>query len=354
MQADGLSFDEDLCDDCGLCAAACPQDALSLLAPALHHRPPPAARAAGMSGQPLLLACAPALADMPADATPPVEREGVTPCLHALTPGWLWQVCQQQGVTSVAYLQGDCSHCPRRPYAPQDWRTAWKAFGERLRAQGRAAPALKPLSKDEWRAAAAQQQAVAASERVAPARRGLLQRVLRHPAPQGGEALPAHTPPPLSAHRAAAVQALAAAPERPAAAETRTDAPAPPPPLWLTPFELRRCTWCMACVHVCAPQAIRLRRDDAHQRALFDIHPAACTGCGLCHDVCASGALGRPVAPPASAPAVPARHVPLLRSTCPTCKAPYDHPPTARDRHAPCPTCRQGRPPVRNRIVQTE
>ena len=30
LNDDGLSFDEDVCDDCGLCVAACPNEALSL------------------------------------------------------------------------------------------------------------------------------------------------------------------------------------------------------------------------------------------------------------------------------------------------------------------------------------
>ncbi|HMS06083.1 MAG TPA: 4Fe-4S dicluster domain-containing protein [Burkholderiaceae bacterium] len=308
---DGLSFDAEACDACGLCVADCPTDALELPSPA------PRVTTHADGSRTLALACERAVSSGGA---------GVTPCLYGLSPGWLVRAAEVLSAASITLVPGDCARCPRGGAGPA-WRAQWLAVAERLRAAGHPVVAITPASAETWPASDA-------SAAVAPRPRWRRWR---------GDDRAAAALPPLPGQRRWLLAPMARA-----SASAAT--------LWSVTLDADRCTWCLACVRLCPSEALTLRPADAPgapARFVLDMH--RCTGCGLCHDACDSHALSAPRSPVAQAEATGPTQWTLARRRCSACRVEYfwpDSEPMAPA--AICPTCRQGRARQHNRLVQQD
>lgn len=320
MHADGLGFDDAACDDCGLCVAACPTETLELPAPAakLHVD--------DRGGRALLLACERAGVD---------DVEGVTPCLYALSPGWLLQRCDALRAERIEMVPGPCSTCPRGASGVA-WRAHWLAVSERLQGSGRTAPALKPMPASAWPARPSPN-----PEKTDVDRRRWFQRAA-HAGPDAAPAALAAHAPPLSSARRWTVDRLSAT------VGSRSSTP-----LWSVALDRARCTLCQACATICPTAALRFEPSSPTSgRDAFILDMRHCTGCGLCTAVCRDAALSAPQT------AVGPSHehtVPLTRHRCRACQVEFlqfSAAESATSASGLCAICQRGRAVQRNRLVQ--
>lgn len=386
-----LGIDPDRCDGCGLCAPACPQAAIvARTAEPLRVGGPggsglpaaigPEGRHSGGSGLPAaidgaaMVACDRAFfgrSGFPAATqdrdtnVAPTSDAGIAPCIHALGLRDLARLAAA-GCTRLIVATGDCDACPRGGVVRLEGRLA--DLARLLYSRGLPILRLERLPPDRWRAA---RDAAAPDPGPAIARRAFLRRGLG-----------------LAVDRAANAFGLAEA-ER-AGVETvtnvlpetgRSGAIAPVAPR----IDPTACTGCDACVRLCPQQAIELARGGvtlvgsgdslrdgfgggapvewpattpegsdgtATDRAgpgsrteadtaagpaalVYRILPEACTGCGICVDVCAD----RAVRLEAWQPAAPV-DVPLAEATCTRCRVPFHRPVIdLADGPARCPIC---------------
>ncbi len=321
---EGLSFDADRCDGCGLCVAACPLEALEVPAPT---------PIVATDGERLLwLACERA-GIAPPDGTP--DPAGFTPCLHTLTPDWVLQWQQRHRITQLRLASGDCATCERRP--AETLQGHWQPVAERLSRAGQPVPTLVPTDARQWQARANR------SDQPDPRRRNFLGRLLQGPGTPPRDPARQNSLAPLTSGRRHLVHTLAAGPGGPTTA-----------PLWQLRLDPDRCTWCMACAKLCPEQALTQHADPDETVDHFTLHAARCTGCTLCLDVCDSQALSLsgPDQPRSPHPQV----FELQREICPVCRVTYhrQRPPRNAASHEsePCPTCRRGRPVWPDRVVQ--
>lgn len=352
-EASGLSFDSAVCDGCGLCVAACPCEALALPqgVPLLRTTP---------DGNELLIACERAapgavasaqertacqsgstgqISQGPDSATArlagmhdPTPPAGTIPCLQALTPHGVLRWAGDHAASRIRYASGDCQQCSRG--RGPAWQQRYALATASLHAHGRPVPALQALSFQAWK------QAVAPQAAPEMARRGLLRTLLR--APRTAEAAPPLAP--MTSARASLLQLL-----RDLGAARA---------LWAVNLNPDRCTWCMACVQLCARGALQF----AAATGRFTLDMQRCTGCGVCVSGCAQQALRN------SAPPGPAHdaitHIALQRLRCTQCGVDFQRLPRgpahagsslrpATTGQSPlCPACKQGRPAQHDRWVQ--
>jgi ferredoxin len=316
MRDSGLVFDDENCDDCGLCVAACSTEALTLPAPVFLIRTQPSRCG--------LIACECAVAVPPEGAS-----AGHAACLYALAPGWLWRQADARRVESIVAATGDCAMCPRGS-AGGDWHRQWSVVAQ-ARGQGRPAPALQIVEPRTWQALAS------ATEETVPTRRAFFRRLAR---PTHAET---DTDVPLSSSRQWLIEQLAGAGHA---------------PLWEVKLDETRCSACLSCARLCPTQALQVAAADAgnagdHQ---FVIDMARCIGCGLCMAVCDSAALTVP-AGGASTRACVLRRLRLHQQACQACGTPFHRLPRPASDAAPqgalCRACEHGRLVQHNRIVQT-
>jgi ferredoxin len=96
-----------------------------------------------------------------------------------------------------------------------------------------------------------------------------------------------------------------------------------------------RCTGCGDCARICPQHVVQLYSGQG-TRGSLRTDPDLCTGCGLCRDLCSVGAIE------ILRWGVPRREeIPLTRSRCGACGAPYWHPPEGDS--SSCPICLQRR-----------
>ena len=159
---EGLSFDAERCDGCGLCVAACPLEALAIPAPT---------PIVSTDGDRLAwLACERA-GIAPPDGAP--NPAGFTPCLHTLTPDWVLRWQQRHRITQLRLTSGNCATCDRRTDITLQER--WQPVAERLTRAGQPVPALVPTDARQWLARANR------SDQPDPRRRRFLGRLLQGP-----------------------------------------------------------------------------------------------------------------------------------------------------------------------------
>jgi len=309
MGEDGLGFDPDRCDACGLCTAACPTQALSLPAPAPQWRTTADGRRAAW------WSC---------------ERAGVpglpsARCLLALSPPWLQAFSRQHGVKEHVFVPGACSTCDRGA-GLAEWQRQWRGLATRQPVALRIAPAA------DW------------PRPEAPAdagRRRFLARPSAPPRPAAGT---------LTSAREDEL-ARAPAPRRAGAAV------AAPQPVWTVDITRERCTLCLACVRLCPTNALIFVAADADcASATFGFDASKCTGCGLCTAACDTQAVSAPRVPsPADAAAEPLRWA-ARRLRCARCNIDFHQfsGPGSDPHSLPvCPTCAPGSRQRPNRVVQT-
>ena len=320
MRTDGLGFDDEACDDCGLCVAACPTEALELPAPA------PKLHIDDHGARVLLLACERAGVD---------GVEGVTPCLYALSPGWLLQRCDALRAERIEMVPGQCSTCARGA-SGMAWRTHWLAVSERLQRSGRTPPALKPIAASAWPARPSP-----TPEKTDLGRRRWFQRAV-HTAPDPAPASLASHAPPLSSARRWMVERLSA----PAGSRSAM-------PLWSVTLDSARCTLCQACATICPTAALRFESASPNPgRDAFNLDMRHCTGCGLCTAVCRDAALS---APQPAVGLLDEETIPLTRQRCRACQVEFLQFSAAESStKSPglCAICQRGRAVQCNRLIE--
>lgn len=235
LNDESLSLREDLCDGCGLCAAACPEEAIEGVRPQVLHA----------IGKPDLALAACERADV---GTGP----GVLRCLHALELGDLARL-YNTGVRRLVLSRGDCETCPRshKDALSQALTQLNNLLADR---------ALVPLIATELPAAEWRAEAIFARQ---PNRRAL-----------------------FSTFRKLAVSATVVEDNaNPAVAmqlpEWKSSRLVPVSPI----IDGARCEACDACGRICPHQVITLVSATADGPA-YEINARRCTGCGLCVDTC--------------------------------------------------------------------
>jgi ferredoxin len=290
LNDEGLFLDTTRCDGCGLCAAACGQEALKIPASALVME-----RAGQRTA---FAACEQAVGEGGA---------GVLPCVHAIGVRGLARLVAQ-GVHAVFICTGDCHGCSRAEARriDADLRTMNRILRSRH---------LPPLHCErvaeriwlEWRGVSR------AAEGVSTERRRFLFSGLREVA-RLAHVLPESEQPglPLPASAGLEGQGIGLAE-------------------WRPQLDAGRCEGCDACARLCPTQSLR---HDAGAGA-YRVHPDACTGCGLCADVCDLKAI-EPLPLGKAAP----YEIPLAGSRCRRCGVDFHLPVSAATDTSLCPVCR--------------
>lgn len=338
LHDDGLNFDSDRCDSCGLCVVVCPHQALALPAPIpiiVQDRTREA-----------LIACERASQKLANDDSTRLDRttSGVVPCLHALTPFLILQWIKKYRVSAIRLTSGDCASCAR--YPQKTIQTQWALVASRLIDKGQTLPKLVPTALTTWQALA--------NSTVSPDPRR--RRFLGHlfpslPSLPIDNASTSVDTEELNSGRKQLVRALS----------DMTDAQKVYPfrPLWTVVLDSSKCNWCMACFSLCPQNALRIApiQDQDQELVKLDLH--LCTGCGLCQDVCDTHAL-QVFEPDLTMPTVATSFLLEIKS-CKSCKIDYrvvfrnsTNITNTSAHQGLCPTCQRGRPLHRQRVIQPD
>ena len=273
-----LELNADACDGCGLCIAACPQEAID----SKLGRADAASLRKGMT---TFLACG--------QSRVVSDRQSM-PCVHALS----WRNAlrlHRDGVRKIAVATGDCDKC--RPRSVQLGQTV-KHVNEVLSSRNLPGLEVSYLTDEQWEAAA----------RETP------------PTPE------------ISSRRRAFLRRLV----EPAFVERETDEPATVASLLgasdlvgsifpaVPSISPDRCDGCDACARVCATGAITLVNDES--RLHYRVDASRCTGCKLCIDVCQPDAMSVQ-----EWTTSPQKMVELASQRCPACGVVYHAPRTRAD-----------------------
>ena len=288
---EGLNLDTALCDSCGLCAAACPQEVLSVRLNLVSGE---------MERERMVLAAC--------DRAAVSLGDGVIPCVHSLSVRGLARLAVE-GIEAIATATGDCATCAR-------------GTGERLEQR---LPTLNRLLQSRGHAqlvhhqyTAAELQALLTRTRRTHAHSLERRRFLRGGLRQLTRLAQGFGEPDLQA-RPLPVTALLG--------RTTTGLAE-----WRPGFDEKKCAGCNACIRLCPTQALEL--DHAQHR--YHVFPDRCTGCGVCGDACEADA----ITPIPWGDATPYA-VRLQQRRCRACGAEFRLPLAREDGDDRCPTCRK-------------
>lgn len=238
LDEDGLTFDADVCDGCGLCVGACPQEAIDLGA-RLHPLIRPVR---GVSTA--FLAC---------DAVARGNEPGQVACLHGVGLPELAR-CHARGAHAFALARGDCRSCARNSSATIDDRI--QQVSRLTLDRGLPSIAARYLPIGAWREER--------DEAAIMSRRSLFRAALK----------PEAKAPPAAAVLAPGVPAGVVLARREAATMA----------LMAPIIDGATCTACGACVEVCPHRVLSFKTLDTG--AAYEVDATACTGCGMCVDAC--------------------------------------------------------------------
>jgi ferredoxin len=288
---EGLNLDTAQCDGCGLCTAACPQEALSVRLKLL---------AVELEGERVVLAACDHAAASPGD--------GVIPCVHSLSVRALARLAAE-GIEAIATATGDCASCDRGTGELLERRLP--ELNRLLRSRGLAELVHHQYPPAAWQAL---RTGTSRTPGHSLARRRFLRGGLRQLTrlAQGlGELDPQAGPQPVTALLGRGGTGLAE---------------------WRPRFDEESCDGCNACIRLCPTQSLEL--DDVQHR--YQVFPDRCTGCRVCGDVCEAGA----ITPVPWADATPYA-VRLKQRRCRACGAEFRLPVAREDGEDLCPTCRK-------------
>jgi Pyruvate/2-oxoacid:ferredoxin oxidoreductase delta subunit len=289
-----LGINTEVCDGCGLCAAACPQAAI-----AQPHEP----AISDWHGRRLAFAaCERAAVD---------SGPAVLPCLHALGMRDLLRLAGS-GVTRLVIARADCDTCPRGRGETLPQRLA--AINVMLADRGRASLELLDQDPAHWQRMCA---ALPVAGGPVVGRRAFLGRAIGAGLRQGLRLTGLH-----AADRAVLTPPGALIPR------TRSTDIVPFAPT----IDAEQCSGCDACVRLCPQAAIVL--DHTAAQPAYRIVAEQCSGCGVCSDVCDSNAVSVACWQPVAAEAIP-----LWTGRCEACGVPFHRPQTGRANDPLCPIC---------------
>ena len=288
---DGVNLNTARCDGCGLCAAACPQEALSV-----HLNLWPVET----EGERLVLAAC--------DHAAVTPGAGVIPCLHSLSVRVLARLAAE-GIEVIATASGDCGNCDRGSGDRLERRLT--ELNRLLRSRGRGEFEHRAHTPATWQIlrTCASQTSSHSMERRRFLRGGLRQ--LTRLAQGFGETDAPAGPSPASALLGGGGSGVAE---------------------WRPLLEEEACDGCSACIRLCPTHALEI--DDTHDR--YQVFPDLCTGCRVCNDICEANA----ITPTPWTNAAPYT-VRLGQRRCRACGVEFRLPIALADTKSLCPTCRK-------------
>ena len=276
LEDEGLTFDEDRCDGCALCAAACPEQAIdvgSAISP-LVSPPVDAERA--------FMAC---------EKVGAFGEPGMVTCLHAVSTAALTRL-HARGIGVLVVAQVDCAGCSRN-------------YGLTLTDH---LSHLTRLTSDRGLPPLLVRQVDAATWRDERDDAGRMTRRTLFRAALGGR----------PAHRTADDASPADAPIGVAAPDLLLGARDRATIASFSPIiDQATCVACGVCVEVCEHDALRMA-DREGDGARYEIDGTRCTGCALCVDGCEPGAIV--LSAWGAARPVP---VALVKGKCRRCSSPF-------------------------------
>ncbi len=256
LDDDGLGFDVEACDGCGLCEAVCPETAIDMEA----HVARPLRQAS--AGDRAFLACEYCIG--------PTQAARVT-CLHAVSLSTLVKL-HNQGVRTLFSASADCSACPRNVMTTLRDRVA--DLARLTQDRGLAPMKLEALALTDWKNVR--------DEAGRMSRRSLFRAAFKSSRP----AVDCHPDAP-SADGAGTFD------------HPQTSEDDPPPgaaaqlaqrdkatlSMMVPLLDPQVCVACGACIEVCAHGVIKLTGID-ERAPRYEVDAIGCTGCGLCADSC--------------------------------------------------------------------
>lgn len=291
------------CDGCGLCVAACTEQALEQTrVPALRYYE---------SKPSVLVACEAALQT--------TNHEGIVPCLHSLNADTLFSY-YRDGFQQLLSCRGDCENCPR--YLGKDhFREQLNALNRLL--HSRQAPRVRhaQLAPQDWHRVLTTKQDHPPRETAVNlhSRRTFLQQGIRFAAEQTLTQLDNK---PTETTLEPWVEQLPASPTPEAALYP-----------YVPQLHSTRCNACDACVQLCPHQALQKQPANEEQPLHYQIHAARCSGCELCVDVCDQQAIQLKHMSPQQQTTIP-----LQQHSCKACGSQF-HYPISQNTQAYCRIC---------------
>ena len=320
---EGLAFDDALCDECGVCVAACPTEAITQSGPLPALAPHP------QTGKMYAwLRCDHNLPQQEPD------HAGTIPCLHAISLQWLHEVLSRH-IAGIKLVLGDCATCARCPKDPSV-RLDHKLTALQQRVPTWHANSIDILPAGSWHTAA-QQGAPQVQRRrfLGLFAKGPMQ-VFKDSLPVAGLTLSSD-----SGYANQLVQQ-----HQPAAA------------FWDLQLDTDKCTWCFACAKLCPNTALtHTQQRGPHQEDdvfALQLNPYACVGCGICTDVCEDHALRLERVTTTSTASTPVTYH-LQEVKCSSCKTPFlQLKDSTQPQQQQCSVCAKGRWQQFDRLVQED
>lgn len=295
LDDDGLNLDTELCDGCGLCAAVCPEMAISHTYKALL-------RQRGVFYWAFLACEKTGLNE---------ETNALIPCVHALGLRALLEL-HQQGMQALFVAVGNCEECSRgKGGFFEDFMALNQALEDRQLPQ----VLLKSLDAENWLKQSCYQN-------MQPSPKVGFDVSRRHFFKQGLQ---------QSAHHVGKTVGLLEEITKQIPSSVGTLLPEQ---IGILPFvpviSIEHCTGCDACIKLCPHQAITLEDNN------YLIDAKQCSGCLICVDVCEKQAIDieQWVLPEITT-------ISLETKRCRRCGAPFHRPKMDQTTGELCPICLQ-------------